>query len=177
MTAAHLRDAAATGAIFGFFASAWFGWAQQRPPKTWRTPLTLASVGSIVLAAVGGVLAWQHWSEGSVFDQDSTARSFGIVVGIEFAAAGIGAALLSRTRRNELTPAWIALVVGIHLVPLARLLEYPLLYATAVGVVVAALAAVPVARAGELAPSAVTGVGTGSVLLISALISLVTVAL
>ena len=117
MTAAHLRDAAATVAIFGFFASAWFGWAQQRPPKTWRTPLTLASVGSIVLAAVGGVLTWQHWSEGSVFDQDSTARSFGIVVGIEVAAAGIGAALLSRTRRNELTPAWIALVVGIHLVP------------------------------------------------------------
>jgi hypothetical protein len=28
MTAEFLRDAAATAAVFGFFASAWFGWAQ-----------------------------------------------------------------------------------------------------------------------------------------------------
>jgi hypothetical protein len=27
MTAEFLRDAAATAAVFGFFASAWFGWA------------------------------------------------------------------------------------------------------------------------------------------------------
>lgn len=35
MTAEFLRDAAATAAIFGFFASAWFGWAQRRdrPPR------------------------------------------------------------------------------------------------------------------------------------------------
>ena len=83
-----------------------------------------------------------------------------------------------RWRRNdELTPAWIALVVGLHFVPLATLLGYPLLSVTAVGVVVVASAAVPVARARALAPSAVTGVGTGSVLLASALISLVMVAL
>jgi RimJ/RimL family protein N-acetyltransferase len=91
-------------AVLGSFASAWFGWAQERPPKAWRTPLTLASVGSIVLAAVGGVLTWQHWSDGSIFDQDSTARSFGIVVGIEFAAAGIGAAVLSRPAGRSSRP-------------------------------------------------------------------------
>jgi hypothetical protein len=28
MTAEFLRDAAATAAVFGFFASAWFGWAR-----------------------------------------------------------------------------------------------------------------------------------------------------
>jgi hypothetical protein len=175
MTAAHFRDAAATVAILAFFASTWFGWAQESPPRAWRAPLTLASVGSVLLAVLGGVLTRKHWSEGTVFALDSTAQAFGIVVGIEFVAAGIGAAVLSRSRRSELTPAWIALVVGVHFVPLAALLDYPLLYAAAVGVVAVAVASVPVARSRELALSAVTGVGTGSVLLAAALFSLATI--
>jgi len=30
-----LRDAAMTALILGFFASSWFGWAQERPPAAW----------------------------------------------------------------------------------------------------------------------------------------------
>jgi hypothetical protein len=175
MTAAHLRDAAATAAILGFFASSWFGWAQERPPGGWRRPLTLAAVGSLALAAAGAVLAWRHRADGSVFDQDGTARSFGIVVGVEVALAGIGALVLARTGRAQLTAPWVALVVGLHLVPLAPLLEYPLLYLTAAGVVAAAVAAVPLAARRRLAPSAPTGVGAGSVLAATALVSLATV--
>ena len=100
------------------FHTAVYASSQEHPPNTCRTALTLASVGSILVAALGGVLTWQYWSDGSAFEQDNTARSFGIAVGIEFALAGIGAAVLGRTRRNELTPAWVALVVGVHLVPL-----------------------------------------------------------
>jgi hypothetical protein len=75
MTAELLRDAAATAAVFGFFASAWFGWAQDQPPPAWRTAL----------------------------DAD-TSRTFGLVVGIEVALAAIGAAVLARRRRSELIP-------------------------------------------------------------------------
>lgn len=175
MTASYVRDAAATVAVLGFFAASWFGWAQESPPRAWRLPLAVASVGSALLAALGGALTWQHWTQGSVFGQRGTARAFGIVVGIEVVIAGLGAAVLIWSRRREFTPTWIALVVGVHFVPLAPLLHYPLLYVAAAGLVAVTVAAVPVARSREFALSAVTGIGAGSVLLAVAVLSLVTV--
>ncbi len=172
MTAGYTRDAVATVAVLAFFASSWFGWAQERPPRAWRLPLAFASVGSVLLAVLGGVLTWRHWTDGSVFNRASTSQSFGIVVGIEVVVAGIGAFLLRRSHKSEFTPAWIALVVGAHLVPLAPLLDFPPFYPAGVGV---AVAAIPVARSRHRALSAVTGIGTGSVLLAAALFSLATV--
>jgi hypothetical protein len=168
----HVRDAAATALIFGFFASAWFGWAQDDPPPRWRPWLIAGSVTSLVTAAVGGILMWRHWSDGTAFDRDTSIR-FGIVVGIEFALAGIGAAILGARRRSALIPVWIALVVGVHLFPVAVLLGYPLIHVTAAFVTIAAVVAYPLARSRSVAPSAVVGVLTGAVLLVSALVSLV----
>jgi len=119
------------------------------------------------------LLAWRHWSDGSVFDSPDTGPDFGIVVGIEFGLAGLGAGLLAiRERHRELIPAWIALVVGVHFVPVAELIEFPLVHVTGALVTLVALAAVPVARRRALRVSAVTGVGTGTVLLGSALVCL-----
>ena len=168
----HVRDAAATALIFGFFASAWFGWAQDDPPPRWRPWLIAGSVAALATAAAGGILMWRHWSDGTAFDRDTSIR-FGIVVGIEFALAGIGAAILAARRRSDLTPVWIALVVGVHLFPVAVLLGYPLIHVVAALVTVAAAVAYPLARARSVAVSAVTGALTGSVLLVSALVSLV----
>jgi hypothetical protein len=169
--AAFVRDAAATAAVFGFFASAWFGWAQDAPPAGWRGWLGAGSALSLLTAAAGGVLTWRHWSGGTVFDAD-TSRAFGVVVGVEFALAGIGAAVLAARRRGELIAAWVALVVGVHLFPVAALLGDPLVYVVATLVTLVALAAVPLARTRRLAISAVTGLGAGIVLLTAAVISL-----
>ena len=171
MTAEFLRDAAATAAVFGFFASSWFGWAQDAPPKAWRKVLVAGSVLSLLTAVGGGIVAWRHWSGPTVFDA-RTSRAFGVVVGIEVVLAALGAAFLARRRRSDLIPAWVALVVGVHLIPLAWLLRYPLLGVVAVLVILVALAAIPLARARSLAVSAVTGLGTGTVLLAAALVSL-----
>jgi hypothetical protein len=168
----HVRDAAATALIFGFFASAWFGWAQDDPPPRWRPWLIGGSVAALATAAAGGILTWRHWSDGTAFDRDTSIR-FGIVVGIEFALAGIGAGILAARRRSDLTPVWIALVVGVHLFPVAVLLGYPLIHVVAALVTVAAVVAYPLARSRSIAPSAVVGVLTGGVLLLSALVSLV----
>lgn len=172
MTAEFVRDAAATAAIFGFFASAWFGWAQEQPPPAWRKALLAGSITSLLTAVAGGVLTWRHWSDPTVFDPD-TGRAFGLVVGIEFAVAAAGVALLAARRRKPLMPAWIALVVGVHLFPLAPLLAYPLIYLVAGLVTLAAVAAVPLARSRSWTVSAVTGLGAGPVLLAAALFSLV----
>ena len=70
--------------------------------------------------------------------------------------------------------AWVAVVVGVHLFPLAALFKYRLLHLTAALVTIAGLAAVPVARSSSLAISAVVGAGCGVVLLATAVISLPT---
>lgn len=88
------RDAAATAAIFGFFACSWFGWAQEKPPATWRNVLIAGATLSLLIAIAGGVLTWQHWSDGTAFNPQ-TGRTFGLIVGIEFALAGIGAGVLA----------------------------------------------------------------------------------
>lgn len=176
MTAEFIRDAAATAAIFGFFGCMWFGWAQEKPPQAWKKWLVAGSVLSVLTAVAGGLLAWRHWSDGTAFD-DATGRTFGIIVGIEFAVAGLGALLLALRRRPEFIPAWIALVVGVHFFPLAPLLHYPLLYVVAALVTLVALAAIPVARSRSLLVSAVTGVATGTILLATALFSAATVVL
>jgi hypothetical protein len=176
MTAEFVRDAAATAAIFGFFASAWFGWAQDQPPQAWRKALLAGSITSVLTAVAGGILTWRHWSDGTVFGPDSS-RTFGVIVGIEFVVAAAGAALLVARRRQALIPAWIALVVGVHFFPLAPLLHYPLLYPIAGLVTLAALGAIPLARTRSVAVSATTGLLVGPVLLAAALFSLVDVLL
>lgn len=172
MTAEFVRDAAATAAILGFFASSWFGWAQECPPGGWRKRLGAGSIASLLTAVAGGVLAWQHRSDGTVFDA-GTSRAFGVVVGVEFATAGLGAALLAARRKKDLIPAWVGLVVGVHLFPVSWLLNDPLVAVVAVLVTLVSLAAVPVARSRSLAVSAVTGAANGVVLLTAALVSMV----
>ncbi|WP_433316618.1 hypothetical protein ACQP0U_06370 [Micromonospora sp. CA-269861] len=172
MITEHVRDAAATAFVFGFFASSWFGWAQEAPPKPWRPVLIAGSVLALLTATAGGLLAWSHWSDGTAFDAD-TSRTFGIVVGIEFGVAAIGAGLLALLRRRELIAPWVALVVGVHLFPVAELLGYPLIHLVAALVTVAALVAVPVARARALTVSAVVGLSTGVTLLLGAVSSLI----
>ncbi|GIJ73857.1 hypothetical protein [Virgisporangium ochraceum] len=170
----HVRDFAGTAAVFGFFAASWFGWAQESPPTRWKPLLLTGSVLSMLTAVAGGLLLWRLWSRGSAFD-DTTAPRFGIVVGIEFGVAALGAVILAVRRRAELIPPWIALVVGVHLFPVAAILDYPLLHVVAAGVTIAALAAlaaVPAARRRSIAVSATTGLPTGAVLLTGGLVSL-----
>jgi hypothetical protein len=123
--------------------------------------------------AVGGVLVWRHWNDGTVFDE-ATSKTFGVVVGIEFLLAGIGAAVLSARGRKEIVPAWIAFMVGVHLFPVAVIIASPMIHAVGALVTLAAVAAVPVARSRSLPVSVTTGLGAGTVLLVAALLFLVT---
>ena len=171
MLAEHTRDAAATAAVLGFFASAWFGWAQDSPPRSWLWALMTGSIVSLVVFAAGALITWQRRTGPTALDEQ-TSRTFGIVVGIEFALAGIGAGVLAATGHADVIAAWSAVVVGVHLFPLGALFNYPLLYVTAALVTVVGIAAVPIARSLSLAVSAVVGAGSGVVLLATAVVSL-----
>jgi hypothetical protein len=171
MVTQYARDAAMTAVVFGFFATTWFGWAQEAPPAGRRRELVVGTVLAVLTAGVGGVLAWRHWDDGTAFDAD-VSRRFGIVVGIEFAVAALGAGVLALRRLAELIPPWIALVVGAHLFPVASLLDYPLIHLAGLLILIVALAAVRVARTRSVPVSWVTGAATGTVLLGTAAISL-----
>ncbi len=93
----HVRDFAGTAAVFGFFASAWFGWAQESPPRRWKPFLVTGSVLSVLTAAAGGLLLWRLWNDATAFD-DTTGPRFGIVVGIEFGVAALAGVPLARRR-------------------------------------------------------------------------------
>jgi hypothetical protein len=170
--AEYVRDAAMTAAVLGFFASAWFGWAQESPPQPWRKWLVVGSVLSLITAAIGGTVAWRDWETGTALDRVA-AMTFGMVVGLELLLSVIGALVLMRRHRGDLIAPWVALIVGLHLFPLAPLFDYPFLYVPATLVTVGAVVSVPLALKSGVATSAVTGALCGMALIGSALFSLV----
>ncbi|MCO1658261.1 hypothetical protein [Pseudonocardia humida] len=160
------QDMAVTAAIFGVAAFVWFGWAQEAPPARWRLPLGLGSALGLLLGAVGGLLAWQNWGSGMALADPQARLAFGIVCGVEFGAAALGAAVLGLTKRPKWIASWIAFVVGAHFVPLAFIFGDPWMIALAVLVVLAAGLSVLVHRRTRIAPSAATGLGAGLAFLV-----------
>jgi hypothetical protein len=76
-------------------------------------------------------------------------RSFGIIFGIEGALIGAVAGALARAGRPLLIPVAIALIVGLHFFPLARVFQVPLYGLTGLFCIVSGLASllVPDSRA------------------------------
>jgi hypothetical protein len=161
----YTRDAAMSALILGFFASSWFGWAQEKPPPGWRPPLIVGAVLSLIVAVVGAAYAWQNWSGGSALSEPGAMRQYGIIVGVEFGTAAAGAAVIVLWGRSEYVAAWICLVVGAHFWPMAPVLKSPSLLALGALLTVLAIAAVLVSRHTGVAPSAITGAGAGVALL------------
>jgi hypothetical protein len=159
------RDGGFTAAILGFFGLAWFGWAQAAPPPGLVPYLVVGEVLSALVAIAGlGVAVRAPGSEGAMANR-KTRRRYGIVVGIEFALCGAGAAVLGVTGAGEYIPVWIAAVVGSHFIPLSPVLRDPGLRPLAVAVVLAALVALVVALTTTIDASAITGGLTGLLLL------------
>lgn len=166
------RDIAVMAVVLGVAAFAWFGWAQEDPPRRWRLPLGAGSGLGLLIAVIGGLLAWRLWGPDSVLADADTRRTFGIVCGIEFGLAGLGSAALAITKRSQWISCWIAFVVGVHFVPLAFIFNNPGLIGLAVVMVIAAGLGVMLHRRSTVTPSAVTGLVSGAGLLVLAAVEL-----
>jgi len=161
----YARNGAMSALILGFFASCWFGWAQEKPPPVWRSLLIVGAVLSLIVAVVGAVYAWRNWSGGSALGEPGAMRRYGIIVGVEFAIAAVGAAVIALCGGGEYIAAWVCLVVGVHFWPMAPVLKSPSLIALGALLTGVAVVAVLVSRTTAVATSAITGAGAGLALL------------
>ncbi|MGC4795655.1 hypothetical protein ACLQ3H_16225 [Micromonospora saelicesensis] len=90
----YARDGAMSALVLGFFASCWFGWAQEKPPPGWRSPLIVGAVLSLIVVAawVCLVVGVHFWPMSPVLKSPSL-----VALGALLAGVVVGAVLVSRT--------------------------------------------------------------------------------
>jgi hypothetical protein len=164
------RDAAMYAAIFGVFSFAWFGWAQENPPKSWRVWLGVGSALGFVLGCLGGYLAARNWQAGSALQPGTGVYElFGVVVAAEILFSLIGALYLQKRGKKQLVAPWIALVVGLHFAPLATIFKDDWLYLLSLLVVLGVAVAYPLSKRLKLPFNTLACTLTGLILVVFAL--------
>jgi hypothetical protein len=121
MLTEFVRDQCFTAAWFGLMAFVWFGWAQEDPPRSWRVWLGAGSVLGIGFAVTFGVLTAVNWDRPTALEGDYA--WFGALVAAEVIAAGTGCLVLARRGAPRWMAWWVAVVVAVHFLPLALLLN------------------------------------------------------
>ena len=158
------RDAGSMTLVLGFFGAAWFGWGQAAAPAGVRPWLTAGSVLAALVAAAGIAVTVRSRSQPMGKNSAAARRRYGIIVGIEFGVAGLGAAVLGIAGAPAYVPALVCAVVGVHFVPLAPVLADRLLVPLGAATCAVALLALVLRLTSGVAPSTVTGIGAGALL-------------
>ncbi|GAA3382367.1 hypothetical protein [Cryptosporangium minutisporangium] len=165
------RGRGIAAAIEGLFGLTWFAWANAEAPG-WLSPVLLVgSVLALVVLVAGVVLAVRSPAGSTPMADPAIRRRYNLVVAIEFAVIFLGAALLGRFA-PDFVAAWIALVVGVHFVPLGRYFGERLLEVAGWVITAVAVAAGVVALTTDANSSTVAGVGTGLTLLVAGALAL-----
>lgn len=167
------RDVGNTALFLGFFGAAWFGWGQAAAPAGLLPWLTAGSVLALLVAAAGLGVNVRNRSQPTKMSDRAAGRRYGIIVGIEFGVAGLGAAVLATTGAAAYIPVLVCAVVGIHFVPLAPVLADRMLVPLGAATCAVAILALVLRLTGGVAPSTVTGIGAGGLLTSYALVSLI----
>jgi hypothetical protein len=169
----YIRDYTMYAAVFGWFSVCWFGWSQERPRASWRKYIGIATGISLIVCLLGVYLSISNWNEASALADNNSFKTYLITVYIEFAVAGIGAFLFIRKKAKEYVAPWIAFIVGIHFIGLVHVFDDPALYVLAALLVAVSILAVIAAPKLQVASSAITGIGSGTVLFGFAVLGLI----
>ncbi|MBE9915517.1 hypothetical protein G8C92_15970 [Paenibacillus donghaensis] len=169
----YIRDYAMYASIFGMFSFCWFGWAQENPRQSWRKYLGMASGAALLLCLAGVYLSVTNWHAASALSETKAFSTYLFTVYIEFIVAGIGAfVLIKRKLKNYVAP-WIAFIVGIHFIGLTKVFDDSSLYILAALLVAVSVLSLWISPRLQVANSAVTGIGAGTVLFIFALLGFI----
>ena len=171
-TEATPRDLTVTAVILGIAGALWFGWGQARPPAGWGLPMSIGMFAAIAVAVVAGMMLGRFRHGATAMGRQRVRRAYGITVGVEAAAIGLGAAGLALAGRPAYTAPWILLIVGAHFLPLGRLFGAVDLLWAGLALSAVAIAGAVTGAVSAVAPSAVTGAFGGLVLAAAAAASL-----
>lgn len=169
----YVRDYAMYASIFGMFSFSWFGWAQENPRSSWRKYIGLASGVSLLVCLIGIYLSITNWDAPSVLNNKISFANYLISVYIELFLAGAGASILLKCNFNDYVAPWIAFIVGIHFISLKSVFNDFSLYLLAALLVAVSIASLFISKKLNVANSAITGIGTGTVLFAYALLGLI----
>lgn len=168
------RDLLFTGALFGFVAFMWAGWAHERPPRgaVWRVVLVAIQVAGLALVGFGLPPLIRNWGSPSALVSGSPALIWYIVIAwIEIIAIAAIAIWLVRTKRSELIAAPAMVIVGLHFVPLSFVFGQPILMVAAIVLTAIGIVAFFLPRR-VAAPSFWCGILGGPVFLVIGAVSL-----
>ncbi|MCS7462149.1 hypothetical protein N0M98_18585 [Paenibacillus doosanensis] len=169
----YIRDYAMYASVFGMFSFVWFGWAQEGPRPNWRLYIGIASGIALAVCLTGVYLSVTNWEAPSALSEASAFRNYLISFYAEFALAGVGAFVLSRSKRKAYISPWIAFIVGIHFISLKSVFDDPSLWILAALMIAVSIVTVIIAPKLRVANSAITGIGAGTVLFGFALLGLI----
>ncbi|MCU6792555.1 hypothetical protein OB236_10500 [Paenibacillus sp. WQ 127069] len=169
----YVRDYAMYASVFGMFSFIWFGWAQESPRPSWRLYIGIASGIALLVCLMGVYLSVTNWEAPSVLMEASAFRDYLISFYAEFVLAGAGAFVLIRSKRKAYIAPWIAFIVGIHFISMKYVFDDPSLWILAALMVAVSIVAVFVSPKLQVANSAITGIGAGTVLFGYALLGLI----
>ncbi|OAS15733.1 hypothetical protein [Paenibacillus oryzisoli] len=164
----YVRDYAMYASVFGMFSFIWFGWAQENPRASWRLYLGIASGIALITCLIGVFLSVKNWDAPSALGEASAFRNYLISFYAEFVLGGAGAFVLIRKGLKTYVAPWIAFIVGIHFISLKSVFEDASLWLLAVSII-----AIRVAPRLQVAHSAITGIGAGTVLFGFAVLGLI----
>lgn len=168
-----IRDYVMYASIFGMFSFCWFGWAQENPRPSWRKYIGIASGVALLVCLVGVYLSVTNWDAPSALSDQAAFRQYLFYVYAEFVLAGAGAFVLIKRKHKDYVAPWIAFIVGIHFIALKSVFADPSLYLLALLVVGISLLSLPLSRKWQVASSAITGIGVGTVLFAFAILGLI----
>lgn len=166
------RDLGVTALVEGFFATAWFGWGSATASGlAWWT--TVGTILALLVAASGAIIGFRSPRSTAKLRDPAAGRRYGIIIGIEFGSAAIGAAILGGSGQGAYIPAWVCVVVGVHFFALAPVLGDPRLVLLGVLTCLVAFSAAAIPLITDVAPSLIAGLGAGTLLLVFGAIALV----
>ncbi|MCQ6560574.1 hypothetical protein [Paenibacillus mendelii] len=169
----YIRDYAMYASIFGMFSFCWFGWAQEDPRKSWRKYIGIASGVALLVCLLGVYLSVTNWDAPSALSNTGSFSQYLITVYIEFFVAGAGAFVLIKFKHKDYVAPWIAFIVGIHFIGLKSVFNDSSLYILAALLVAVSIISLFISRKLQVANSAITGIGAGTVLFGFAILGLI----
>ena len=170
-----IRDYAMCAALLGMFGFAWFGWAQQDPPKGKKWPILLG-VGSglsFLIATAGGLIAWKNWGGPSALKADGAFENYMMIFIVEFALIALATAVTFAIRKQKYIASIVSLIVGLHFIPLAPVFNDNAFYLLTLLVVSASIIPLFISKKVDVSVVTLTGFGVGISLFIFALRGLI----